>query len=284
MSGERPTRPLPPLKRWGQHFLEDRAVLARIVAALDLREDEALVEIGPGRGALTAPLLEAAGRLVAVEIDRGLAARLRDRFADGRLVVVEEDVLRFDLSRVAPLLEVPDGTPVVVAGNLPYNVSKPVAMRLVGERLRVARAVLMFQREVANRLVASPGSKDYAPLTVLAGLAYAIERLFDVPPGAFRPRPEVDSTVTRWRTRGEEVLPRALEPALRAALSAAFARRRGTLRSNLRAARGSEEAERLLAEAGLDPGARAETVPPEGFLRLARVWGASALGGDARVS
>lgn len=284
MSDERPTRPLPSRKRWGQHFLEDRSVLLRIVEALGLRGEEALLEIGPGRGALTAPLLDAAGRLVAVEIDRGLAARLRDRFGDDRVVVVEEDVLRFDLSRVPSLLGLPAGTPVVVAGNLPYNVSKPVAMRLVGERLRVDRGVLMFQREVALRLVSPPGTKDYGPLTVLAGLAYAIERLFDVPPGAFRPRPEVVSTVTRWRARGEDALPRALEPALRAALSAAFARRRGTLRSNLRAARGSEVAERLLAEAGLDPGARAETVPPEGFLRLARVWGAAGLGGTAGLS
>ena len=253
-------------RRFGQNFLADARAVSRIVEALAPQPDESVVEIGPGRGVLTEAILARVPRLSAIEIDRDLAALLRGRFGTERLSLVEADVLDVDLRGLEP--------PLAVVGNLPYNVSKPVAMKLVTERDAIDRAVLMFQREVALRLTASPGTADYGPLTVLAGLAFRIERLFDLPPGAFRPRPEVTSTVTRWTRPAEEGLTRELEPRLKALLRAAFARRRQTLLRNLRAALpgGEREAIELLRGAGIDGSLRAEALPPRSFVAAARLW------------
>lgn len=262
-----------PRRRFGQNFLTDDHAAARIVGCLAARPGEGVLEIGPGRGAITRSLVAAGARVAAVEIDRDLVARLRATFG-AALLVVEGDVLEQDFADVAAALGLREGVPLAVVGNLPYNVSKPIALKLVEERDRVARAILMFQREVAARLTAVPGFKDYSPLTVLAGLAFRIERVFDLPPGAFRPVPNVVSTVTSWIRRPPEDLQTAWEPRLRACLAASFAHRRKTLLSNLRAALGGDEREaraRLVA-ADLDPAARAEAVAPEGFVRLARVW------------
>ena len=228
--------------------------------------EEHVLEIGPGRAALTEALLEAVPRMTVVEIDRDLARALRERFPAERVRVVEGDVLEVSWSDA--------GVPVVLVGNLPYNISKPVAMRMVEERGRVGRAVLTFQREVAQRLTASPGTGAYGPLTVLTGRAFTIERLFDLPPGAFRPRPKVVSTVTRWLPLPASSLPDALVRPLRETLRASFAHRRQTLLKNLREALpGGEAAARaLLAAAEIDGGLRAEAVLPEGFVRLARLW------------
>ena len=261
-------------RRFGQHFLADARAAARIVEAAGASPREPVLEIGPGRGALTEPLVRAALRIAAVELDRDLAAWLRERYPQERLVLFERDVLELTLGEVPPALGFPAGTPLVVVGNLPYNISKPVAAMLVRQRGAVARAALMFQREVAERLTASPGTRAYGPLTVLVGRAYRVERLFHLPPSAFRPRPEVTSTVTRWERLPPQELIDTLEPALRACLAACFAHRRQTLLNNLRAALpgGAEEARALLGRAGLDPGARAETVPPEAFVVLAEIW------------
>src|SRR5258706_4602813 len=213
-------------RRFGQNFLADAVTIRRIVEALAPSPSEMVLEIGPGRGSLTEALLQAVPAIVAVEIDRDLAALLRARFPSDRLRLVEDDVLDIALDALAPSL------PLVVAGNLPYNISKPVAMKLVLERHAVGRAVLMFQREVADRLTASPGRRAYGPLTVLTGRAYRIERLFDVRPGAFRPRPSVVSTVTRWTPREDDALPPDLVAPLMAVLRAAFAHRRQTLQKN----------------------------------------------------
>jgi len=182
--------------------------------------------------------------------------------------LIEKDVLDVAFDALA------QKTPLVIAGNLPYNISKPVAMKLVLERHAVLRAVLMFQREVADRLTALPGTSAYGPLTVLAGRAYRIERLFDLAPGAFRPRPKVVSTVTRWTPREAGALPESLVEPLKTVLGAAFAHRRQTLRKNLRAAlRGGDAAAvALLATAGLDGALRAEAIPPQGFVALALAW------------
>ncbi len=263
---------LPPLRRFGQHFLVDARAVAAIRDALSPAPGDAVLEIGPGRGALTAALLDLGLAVVAVEIDRGLARSLRDRFAGRSLEVLEQDILDLDFAEIPSRSGLPADAPIVVAGNLPYNLSKPIAMRIVEERARVRRAVLMFQREVADRLVASPGTKEYGPLTVLAGLAFRIERVFDLPPGAFRPRPKVTSTVTLWTRREPAALADALEPALRGVLRAAFARRRGTLRVNLRAALGETAAATLLSAAGVDEGLRAERLGPDAFVRLAAAW------------
>jgi 16S rRNA (adenine1518-N6/adenine1519-N6)-dimethyltransferase len=260
-------------KRFGQNFLTDPSAIRRIVSALAPQAGEPVLEIGPGRGALTEALLAAIPSLVAVEIDRDLVRLLRERFPADRLRLIEGDVL--DL----PLAEVASARPLVVAGNLPYNISKPVAMKLVVERRAVLRAVLMFQREVAARLTATVGTGAYGPLTVLAGRAFQIERLFDIAPGAFLPRPQVVSTVTRWTPRSEDGLPGSLVAPLKTVLRAAFAQRRQTLQKNLRAALSGDDvaASSLLAQAGIDGTLRAEAVSPEGFVVLARLWPADRL-------
>jgi len=257
-----------PRRRFGQNFLTDRGVIGRIVAALAPGAVENVLEIGPGRGALTEALLATVPHISAIEIDRDLAAHLRSQYPEAQLRVIETDVLDVSFSALAGAL------PLVIAGNLPYNISKPVAMKLVVERRAVSRAVLMFQREVAGRLTATVGTAAYGPLTVLAGRAYRIERLFDIAPGAFHPRPQVVSTVTRWTPRNDEALPESLIAPLKTVLRAAFARRRQTLQKNVRAALSGDDtaASALLAQAGLDGGLRAEAVPPEGFVVLARLW------------
>jgi 16S rRNA (adenine1518-N6/adenine1519-N6)-dimethyltransferase len=257
-----------PRRRFGQNFLTDAGTIRRIVAALAPLATEEILEIGPGRGALTGALLECVPSIAAVEIDRDLAATLLARYGEERLRLTVGDV------RALPLASGASVRPWVIVGNLPYNISKPVAMKLVLERRAVARAVLMFQREVADRLTASPGERAYGPLTILAGRAYRIERLFDLRPGAFRPRPRVVSTVTRWTRRDDEALPPDLVAPLTAALRAAFAHRRQTLQKNLRGALadGDAAAALVLARAGIDGTLRAEAVAPEGFVAIARAW------------
>lgn len=257
----------------GQNFLVDRHSIERIVEALDPRGGEPILEIGPGRGALTGVLVQRVERMAAVERDRALADALQREYPSDRLTVIENDVLKVDLASVAPSLGHPATTRLVVVGNLPYNISKPIAMKLIRERRTIDRAVLMFQKEVADRLTAVPGTKAYGPLTVLTALTYCIERLFDLRPGAFRPRPKIDSTVTRWHTREMPAFDESREDALLACLAASFKRRRQTLRNNLRHALGSPAlAEEILLGANLDPSLRAEAIPPEGFVRLAELW------------
>lgn len=264
----------PPRKRWGQCFLVDRRAVTRIADVLAPQRHESLLEIGPGRGALTGVLVERAGRIAAIELDPALARLLRARFEPAQLALLEGDVLELDLAAVGPLVGAAPSSRLAVVGNLPYNISKPVASKLVRDRALVARAVLMFQREVADRLVARPSTSAYGPLTVLVGEAYRVERAFDLPPTAFRPAPEVRSTVTRWTPRLDTAFDTSDEAALRACLAASFARRRQTILRNLREALpgGLDLARSLLAAADLDGALRAEAIPPEGFRRLAAVW------------
>jgi 16S rRNA (adenine1518-N6/adenine1519-N6)-dimethyltransferase len=265
-------------KSLGQNFLVDPRVARAIVAAAAPLSDAAVLEIGPGHGALTALLLRAARLVTAVEIDRGLAAEMRERFVRDEFTLIETDILKLDWTTVAPGRGADPDTRVVVVGNLPYNISKPLVMRLVAERRRIARAVLTLQREVVDRLVASPGSRDYGALGILVGRAFEVERLFDVRPGAFRPRPKVISSVVRLTPRAPRELGAAMERALRACLAASFAHRRRTLYNNLRCAlpEGDRGARAVLDEARLDGDSRPEAIPPEGFLRLARAWPAEA--------
>jgi len=254
------SRSKPPL---GQHFLIDQAALGRIVDALELRSGDWVLEIGPGRGALTDRLANAVDRLAAVELDRLLAARLRRRFAESRLVLFRQDALKLDLHEVLEALGAPPEARLTLAGNLPYGISKPIVQKLIRARHRVDRAVLMFQREVAARLTAVPGHRAYGPLGILAGWAFRIERLFDLPPRAFSPPPEVVSTVTHWVARPPGPRNDQEEARLRTVLAACFARRRRTLRNNLRAAVGNDaRVDRLLTETGIDGELRAEVLPP----------------------
>jgi len=213
-----------PRRRFGQHFLTDAAVVAAIVDAIDPRPGDALVEIGPGLGALTWPLAERAGRLVAIELDRDLAARLK---RDPRLSLIEADVLTVDLAPLAARL----GARLRLVGNLPYNISTPVLFRLLGQVEHVADQHLMLQKEVVRRMAAAPGNKDYGRLSVMLQWRYRIESVLDVPPQAFEPEPRVESALAR-------MLPLAAPPridleAYAALVAVAFSQRRKLLSNTL---------------------------------------------------
>lgn len=260
-------------RRFGQHFLVDPAAAARIAEAAVPAAGEGVLEIGPGHGALTGALVERVPRIAAVELDRALAGELRQRFPPDTLILFEGDVLRLDFAEVVRALDPTATPPLIVVGNLPYNISKPLALKLLEERRRVALAVLTFQSEVARRLTARCGQRDYGPLGILVGLAFAVRPLFDLQPGAFWPRPRVLSTLTRWTPVPGSETGELDEPALRACLRACFGRRRRTLLNNLTAAlRDAQRAREVLEAAGLDGGLRPEAIPPESYVRLARLW------------
>jgi 16S rRNA (adenine1518-N6/adenine1519-N6)-dimethyltransferase len=221
-------------KRFGQHFLVDAAVIAAIVAAIDPREGQVIVEIGPGLAALTAALLERVPRLHAVEIDRDLAARLRRRWEPGQLELHEADALRFDFSRIAAGSGAAGGdaaAPLRLVGNLPYNISSPLLVHLLAFRERVVDQHFMLQKEVVDRIVAAPGGSGFGRLSVLLQACYEVEALFVVPPQAFDPPPAVDSAVLRMTVRreaaGEDTAP------LQRLLAAGFAQRRKMIRKTL---------------------------------------------------
>ncbi|HWS54139.1 MAG TPA: 16S rRNA (adenine(1518)-N(6)/adenine(1519)-N(6))-dimethyltransferase RsmA [Pyrinomonadaceae bacterium] len=262
-------------KSLGQNFLVEESYVRRIVEAVGPRAGETLVEIGPGRGALTGRLVERAGRVVAVEFDRELAAYLRGRFAAAaNFELVEADALEVDFcAAVAPAAS------ARVVANLPYNISTAVLQRLVAQRRCLPELVLMLQREVVERVTAPPGSPERGFLSVLVQAHCEAEALFDVPPGAFRPVPKVWSTVVRLRAR-ERVEPGAAgEEFFRVVVGAGFAQRRKTILNNLRAAppelRARVEAaggeREALSAAGVEPQRRAETLTLEEWAALARV-------------
>ncbi len=245
--------------KWGQHFLADPPTMRRIVEALGLAGGDAALEIGPGRGALTQILSERAGRLVAVELDRELAARLGPRFPKAE--IVNADFL------IWPLPEVPPGTFRVI-GNLPYSVAGPILQKVLGWT-GWDRAVVMVQKEVAERIRALPGTKDFGLLALSVQSRAEAEKLFDVAPGAFRPAPRVTSTVLRLRRKASPVF--RDEAAFFRVVRAGFAQRRKTLAKNLAAGlfKDREKVDNLLSRLGIDPRARAETVPLEKWAALA---------------
>ena len=209
-------------KRFGQHFLVDAAVIDAIVREIDPRPGQAIVEIGPGLGALTQPLLERCGALTVVELDRDLAARWRARPG---VTVIEADVLAVDWHALAA------GRRLRIVGNLPYNISTPILFRLLDAADLVIDQHLMLQREVVRRMAAGPGGKDYGRLSVMLQWRYAIEPLLDVPPSAFDPPPRVDSAVVQMRPLA---VPPALDEALlRETVTLAFSQRRKLLRHTL---------------------------------------------------
>jgi 16S rRNA (adenine1518-N6/adenine1519-N6)-dimethyltransferase len=246
-----------PRRRFGQNFLVDPHYVERIVAAIDPKPGERIVEIGPGLAALTERLIEGAGHITAVEIDRDLATRLHERFAPNRLTLVVGDALEFDFATL--------GTDLRVVGNLPYNISSPLLFHLA-EFPRCLRDLhVMLQKEVVDRMTAEPGTPDYGRLTVMLNVRFAVERLFIVPPGAFRPVPKVDSAVARLRPlleRGPRIDDFALFSRV---VAAAFSQRRKTLRNALSSVCDVE----TIAAAGIDPRARGETLGVADFVRLA---------------
>jgi 16S rRNA (adenine1518-N6/adenine1519-N6)-dimethyltransferase len=249
-----------PRKRFGQHFLHDGGVLARIVAAIAPRPGEALVEIGPGEGALTDPLLAAGARLSVIELDRDLAARLRAR-GDSRLTVIEADALDVDLQALAAGL----GAPLRLVGNLPYNVSSPILFHALDSIDVIADMHFMLQKEVVDRMAADPGSKAYGRLSVMLQARCRVTSLFPVGPASFRPPPKVDSAVVRLQPLPAGAIAIADPGRFAAVVKAAFGQRRKTLRNALAGVLTPEQ----IGAAGLDPGARAEQVAVAGFAALA---------------
>lgn len=253
-----------PRKRFGQNFLHDPNVIERIARSIGPRPDDRVVEIGPGLGALTTPLLRALGRLDVVEIDRDLAARLPEQFAgQGELHVHQGDALRFDFCAVAA------GTPLRVVGNLPYNISTPLIFHLLDQAPCIRDMHFMLQKEVVDRMAAAPGTDDYGRLSVMVQQRCKVESLFTVSPGAFHPPPKVWSAIVRltpWETPPVPVADPALFSQL---VNQAFTQRRKTLRN---AVKGYLEADAITA-LGIDPQRRPETLSVAEFAALAEAAG-----------
>jgi 16S rRNA (adenine1518-N6/adenine1519-N6)-dimethyltransferase len=243
-------------KRFGQHFLSDEGVIESIVDAIDPRPGQSLVEIGPGLGAMTDPLVARSGQLTVIELDRDLAARLAKR---PELTVVQEDVLKVDFAQLASFA----GRKLRVVGNLPYNISTPILFHLLDAVEHVEDQHFMLQKEVVDRMAAGPGSKEYGRLSVMLQWRYHIEPVLDVPPEAFDPPPKVDSAVVRMLPLPGDV---AVDAGLLGELvSVAFSQRRKLLRHTL----GAWLTQRGF-EGRFDMQRRAEEVPVDEYLALAR--------------
>lgn len=246
-----------PRKRFGQNFLHDPGIIERIVRAISPSAGEHLVEIGPGLGALTAPLLERAGTLDVVELDRDLVPRLEAKFAGrGNLRIHNTDALKFGYCEL--------GEELRVVGNLPYNISTPLIFHLLAQSGCIRDMHFMLQKEVVDRLAAAPNSSDYGRLSVMVQYHCQVESLFGVPPGAFNPPPKVHSAIVRMTPYRQP--PVEVDPGLLArVVTQAFSQRRKTLRNTLK---GLLDAD-TIAACGVDPGRRAETLALTEFAALA---------------
>ena len=258
-----------PLKSLGQNFLMDQNVIGKIIQSAVLQPGDQVLEIGPGRGALTERLVRQVERLLLVEYDHALAASLTESFTDNpQVTVVDGDILAVD---IAALLNQGAGKWKVIA-NLPYNISTQVLFRLEEVRSRLSRMVLMLQKEVGDRLVAQPDCSDYGITTVLLGLHFDIRREFIVPPGCFHPRPKVDSAVLSFIPLAAPRVEVGNEQIFRRVVKGAFAMRRKTLSNCLKSAELSAEGgiEALLEECGIDGRRRGETLSLDEFALISR--------------
>ncbi len=250
-------------KSLGQNFLRDQIVIERIVAALDLTKHDAVIEIGPGQGALTETLLEKAGRVVAIEFDRDLISPLRVQFhSSDNLELVNADALSFDFAEYYS-----DGNKLKLVANLPYNISTPILQRLIEQRHVFSSIVLMFQREVVARITAKPGTKERGFLSVLVEDAFETENLFDVAPTSFQPVPKVWSSVVRLTPKNS--IMGVASDEFRKLLSSGFAQKRKTILNNLRAK--YAQAAIILQSADIDSSRRAETLTREEWRTLLRL-------------
>jgi 16S rRNA (adenine1518-N6/adenine1519-N6)-dimethyltransferase len=255
----------------GQHFLRDRSVGDRIVDLVAPTSRDLVVEIGPGRGALTETLAARAGRLLTLEIDGELAANLQARFAEAAHVEVRQaDARQFEYRTLRALAPDPAGR-VLVVGNLPYSVGKPILAALVEAAPAIDEMALMLQKEVAERVAAEPGGKTYGALSVLTQVAVAARLAFSVPPGAFSPPPQVDSAVLYLRSHRRPPVAVGDPARFATVVRAAFSQRRKSLANALAAGLGigAARARRLIEAVGIDPGRRAETLSLGEFARLA---------------
>lgn len=244
-------------KRFGQNFLSDPNIIRKIIDAIRPLAGDIMVEIGPGLGAMTTPLVERLGHLHVVEIDRDLIARLHQNWTPEQLTVHEGDALAFDFGSL--------GAPLRVVGNLPYNISTPLLFHLAAFAERVKDMTFMLQKEVVMRMVAEPGSEDYGRLSVMLQYRFRMGRLFDVPPGAFRPAPKVTSSIVRMVPLPPEALEARDEALLGRIVTAAFGQRRKTLRNTLRDFLG--EADFIALD--LDPGLRGERLSVADYVAIA---------------
>jgi 16S rRNA (adenine1518-N6/adenine1519-N6)-dimethyltransferase len=256
---------MPHKPKLGQNFLRDQTAIRRIVAALGDISLQTVVEIGPGQGVITGTLAAQADRVIAIELDRELAPRLRGLLGSDRVSVLEQDVLQFDFAAASDAA----GQRLVIVGNLPYYITSPILLKLAQNTAFLDRAVLMVQREVADRIVSEPGSRDYGVLSVTVQMYGPVERLFTLPPGAFSPPPDVHSTVFRWRFAPRFAELGVDESGFIAFARQAFAQKRKTLVNNLRAAKYEQPAIQIaLANAAVSPQARAEELSLEALARL----------------
>lgn len=257
----------PPKKQLGQHFLHDRGVIEKILLAVDPKPGEALVEIGPGQGAITFPLLKKHGALTVIEFDRDLITPLSEAAHGlGELTVVHKDVLKVDFGKLAG-----EGR-IRLVGNLPYNISTPILFHVLEHAASIIDMHFMLQKEVVDRMAAEPGSKIYGRLSVMLQAICRVEPLFTIGPGAFRPPPKVDSAVVRLLPKPAGEIGIA-DPALfERVVRDAFGQRRKTLRNAVAQICGSEQ----IQAAGLRPEARAEQLPVGDFIALANYLANSA--------
>ncbi len=252
-------------KRFGQNFLHDEYVIGNIVAAIAPKPGQNLLEIGPGLGALTDPVCEEVDALTVVELDRDLAKRLRHHpFHGQKLSIIEQDALTLDFSQVAQSLPEERGK-LRVFGNLPYNISTPLMFHLFSHAAYIADMHFMLQKEVVTRLAAGPGSKHYGRLSVMAQYYCAITPVLQVPPGAFKPPPKVDSAVVRLIPHERPPVEVESVELLESVCAEAFNQRRKTLRNGLK----DLLTDTQISELGIDPGVRAEVLPLSDFAKLA---------------
>jgi len=247
-----------PRKRFGQHFLTDPGVIDAIVSSIAPQEDDVIVEIGPGPGAITTPIAKRCGHLHAIELDRDLASRMRKQFsASDRVTIHEADALSFDFSQL--------GTSLRIIGNLPYNISTPLMFRLLHQRVVVKDMHFMLQKEVVDRMAADPGSKAFGRLTIMLGCYLDIEALFDVDRHAFEPPPKVTSAVVRLRPLPADSINIQDGHILSKIVAAAFSKRRKTLRNALK----DHASEDDLYSLDIDPGLRPENIAIPDWVALA---------------
>lgn len=249
-----------PRKRFGQNFLQSRAIIEQILAALQLQAQDKVVEIGPGMGALTEGLLRYLNKLNAIEIDRDLQDHLKGSFGSDRLMLIADDALQVDYRRF--------GHELRIVGNLPYNIASPLMLHLLKFADKILDMHFMVQKEVALRLAASPGTRDYGRLTVMIQYHCEVNYLFDVPPESFYPKPRVDSAVVRIKPYRERPYPEVSTIALENLLRQAFSMRRKTLANNLKPLLSAAELEHLGIESSLRP----EQISISDFVALAKFF------------
>ena len=252
-----------PRKRFGQHFLHDPNIIRKIIDAIQPRSHDLFVEVGPGRGAITRPLAEAVKRLDVIEIDRDLAAALKDQNSHGNVTVYRADVMNFAFETL-----VQPGEKLRLAGNLPYNISSPLLFYLLDSSHLFEDIHVMLQKEVVDRITALPGNRTYGRLTVALAARCKAENLFEIQPGSFSPPPRVKSSFLRLTPLQTPKISAVLAPAFGQLVTQAFNMRRKQLSNALRGLLDANQ----IRSAGVDPSQRAEDLDVDAFIRLAELW------------